>query len=70
MGIIVRKQGQTATDRNRVKRRLRELVRLYLLPMSESIDFVIRTRDEAYTASFEQLRADLQEVMKRLRHAL
>ena len=70
MGIIVRKRGQTATDRNRVKRRLRELVRLYLLPMAESIDFVIRTRDEAYTASFEQLQVDLQEVMKRVRHAL
>lgn len=70
MGIIVRKRGQTATDRNRVKRRLRELVRLYLLPIAESIDFVIRTQDEAYTASFEQLRVDLQEVMKWVRHAL
>jgi ribonuclease P protein component len=70
VGIIVRKQGQTAADRNRVKRRLRELVRLYLLPAAESMDFVIRTRDGAYTASFEQLRADLQEIMKELRRAL
>lgn len=69
MGIIVRKQGQTAAHRNRVKRRLREVVRLNLLPAAESIDFVIRTRDEAYTASFEELRIDLLEVMKRLRRA-
>lgn len=70
MGIIVRKQGQTAVDRNRVKRRLRELVRLYLLPARQSIDFVIRTRDEAYAASFEELRTDLVEVAKWLRRGL
>lgn len=70
MGIVVRKKSQTTADRNRVKRRLRELVRLYLLPAAESIDFVIRTRDEAYTASFEELRIDLLDVVKRLRRAL
>lgn len=68
--MIVRKQGQTAADRNRVKRRLRELVRLYLLPAAESIDLVIRTRDEAYAASFEDLQIDLVEAVKRLRRAL
>lgn len=66
MGVIVRKEGQTAADRNRVKRRLRELVRLYLLPAGGSIDVVFRTRDEAYAASFEELRIDLVEVVKRL----
>lgn len=64
--MIVRKEGQTAADRNRVKRRLRELVRLYLLPVGGSIDVVFRTRDEAYAASFEELRIDLVEVVKRL----
>jgi ribonuclease P protein component len=60
-GIIVPKGGRTTIDRNRVKRRLRELIRLYLLPAAESVDLVVRARDEAYSASFEDLRLDLMK---------
>ncbi|MBC7789808.1 MAG: ribonuclease P protein component, partial [Anaerolineae bacterium] len=69
VGLVVPKRSQTAIDRNRVKRRLRELVRLYVLPASDSMDVVIRTRDEAYAASFAQLQTDLVKSVERLRQA-
>jgi ribonuclease P protein component len=57
-------------SRNRVKRRLREVIRLHLLPYMEPIDLVIRARREAYDASFEELRIDLLGAVQRVRHAV
>lgn len=56
-------------DRNRLKRRLRELARLELLPAlrtAASVDLAIRARREAYDASFDALRADVLTVQQRL----
>jgi RNase P protein component len=56
-------------DRNRLKRRLRELVRLDLLgPLRRSspVDVAIRARPEAYTATVPNLRADVDVVRARL----
>src|SRR5215204_1662918 len=50
VGFIVPKHKQTAVARNRLKRRLRELVRLRLLPGAPAADVVIRARREAYDA--------------------
>jgi len=52
-------------ERNRLKRRLRELARLYLLPALSPIDLVIVARREAYEASFIELQTDLQGVVLR-----
>jgi len=46
-------------ERNRVKRRLRELVRITLLPGLEGIDVLIRAKPEAYDSSFAQLAGDV-----------
>jgi ribonuclease P protein component len=69
-GVVVPKRGRSTVSRNCVKRRLREIVRLYLLPTAEPIDFVIRARNEAYGASFEELRLDLVAAVERLSRAL
>ena len=69
-GVVVPKQGWSTVRRNRVKRRLRELVRLHLLPRAEPIDFVIRARGEAYSASFEELRVDLMAAVERVSRAV
>ena len=66
MGLVVPKRTQSTVDRNRLKRRLRELVRLYALPVLSAIDVVILARREAYEASFVQLQGDLLEVVKSL----
>lgn len=56
----------TAVARNQLKRRLRELTRLQLLSAGLPVDVVIRTRPEAYEASFDQLRADIVRTLTQL----
>lgn len=64
------KRGRTTVDRNRVKRRIREIVRLYLLRVAAPVDVVIRAQDQAYDARFEELRTELISVMQRLAQAV
>lgn len=49
----------SAVDRNRLKRRLRELARTLLLPGLPPLDVVIRANPQAYDATPEQLRAEV-----------
>jgi ribonuclease P protein component len=55
IGIVVPKHGRDVVDRNRTKRRLREIVRLHLLPGVEGVDVVLRASPQAYIATFDQL---------------
>lgn len=57
---------QTAVLRNQVKRRLREIARIYLLPTGIHADIVLRIRPEAYTASFESLTREVQSTIGQL----
>jgi ribonuclease P protein component len=51
--------------RNRVKRRLREVLRREVLPRLEAaglfLDVLVRARREAYGASFAELRQELEQ---------
>lgn len=49
-----------------MKRRLSELVRCELLPHLHHINVLIRTRPEAYGASFDALRGDVLAIRKRV----
>ena len=62
VAIVVPKWGQTAVQRNKLKRRLRELSRTLLLARKSSRDVVLRARREAYAASFADLRDDVQRL--------
>ena len=66
VGLIVPKLKQTAVARNRLKRRLRELSRIHLLPTRLPVDLVIRVRSDAYNATFEELRAEVGSALKHL----
>lgn len=70
VGFIVPKHNHRAVDRNRVKRRLRELSRQEILPRLREegvhLDLLIRARREAYKASYQQLRKELLEVTEEL----
>jgi len=50
-------------DRNRLKRRLREIGRVEMLPRLDeagaSRDVLVRARGEAYEAAFDELRSQL-----------
>ncbi len=52
----------TAVDRNRLKRRLRELVRRRLLAELPAVDVVIRALPSAYGTPFDGLAAQVDVV--------
>jgi ribonuclease P protein component len=59
MGLIVPKYQSSAVARNRLRRQLREIWRQDIQQRQPAWDLLIRARREAYTASFESLRAQL-----------
>ena len=59
VGLIVPKLKHTVVERNRLKRRLREIVRTRLLAELAAMDIVVRARAEAYDASFDTLASEL-----------
>lgn len=59
VGVVVPKHRHNVVERNRVKRRLRELVRIEILPSLERLDLLIRAKPEAYDSTFEQLASDV-----------
>lgn len=66
VGIIVPKFTHSSVDRNRLKRRLREIVRSALLPSLPTLDIVIRARADAYGVSMAELRAELERARAEL----
>jgi len=70
IGIIVPRHKHTAVDRNRLKRRLRELARTRLLPALPPGHVVIRARPEAYAASFDALARQIERAGRDLARVL
>ena len=61
MGFLVPKFGHNAVERNRLKRRLREIVRTQLLRTLAPVDAVVKAHRNAYSASFEILVGELKD---------
>ncbi len=70
VGLVVPRHGRTIVERNRLKRRLREGVRLELLPRcwerGVALDILIRARAQAYEADFASLAGELRRLAERL----
>lgn len=70
LGLIVPKYGREIVERNRLKRRLREIGRREVLPSLDASgnggDLLIRARRAAYEAGFGQLRLDVHEAVEAL----
>ena len=54
------KHKRSGVERNRLKRRLRELVRTRMLNVIPAADVVIRPAPHAYDASFDALAKDVE----------
>lgn len=67
IGLVVPRFKHSAVARNQIKRRLRELARLELLPTGLPVDVVLRIRPEAYQATYENLAADIAQTLFQLR---
>jgi ribonuclease P protein component len=66
VGIVVPRHSQSAVARNRLRRRLREILRRHALSRLPAIDVVIRARRGAYAASFAVLHAELTDALARV----
>jgi ribonuclease P protein component len=65
--MVIPRFKHSAVARNRVKRRLRELARIQILPTRLTVDIVLRIRPEAYDASFDALSADVARAVEQLK---
>ena len=67
VGFTVTKKNGTATERNRIRRRLRELVkRLDVISMRPHSDYVLVGRRAALTVEFAAMIEDLRSALHRL----
>lgn len=69
VGVVVPKYGKNSVERNLLKRRIKELVRIEVLPVLQSvpaIDLVIKTAPRAYTRTFDELREEVRKWTQQL----
>jgi ribonuclease P protein component len=68
VGFTVSRKVGTAVERNRVRRRLREIVRLSAATgLSDGHDYVLIGRRAALSLPFEQMIEDFKRALRRLR---
>jgi ribonuclease P protein component len=70
VGFVVPRYKHSAVDRNRLKRRLRELVRMHVLPDLPPLDVVVRVLPVAYTRTFDALEAELLQALRKVTREL
>ena len=68
VAVIVGKHGHTIVERNRLRRRLRELVRMRILSAVKATDVVVRAFPSAYERSFAELSKEIDEVVGHFPH--
>jgi len=64
--VVVSKRGHTIVQRNRLKRRLRELARTRIIPGGAKLDLVILSLSTAYDATFQQLKEEIDSIATQL----
>ncbi|HET9982359.1 MAG TPA: ribonuclease P protein component [Longimicrobiales bacterium] len=69
LGVVVPKHKHSGVERNRLKRRLREILRREVMPRLDAaglnLDVLVRARREAYGAGFSELAAELTHWMEK-----
>lgn len=66
VAVVVGKHGHGSVERNRLKRRVRELVRTQVLPHLPPVDTVWRTSPGAYGATFGDLERQVRTLARGL----
>lgn len=69
-GLVIPRHGHKIVDRNRLKRRLREIGRIEVLPRLHraglDLDVLVRARREAYGRPYRELKAELEKLTETL----
>lgn len=63
---ITPKFGHNSVERNRLRRRLKELIREILLDRGDGRDWLVRSRPTAYDRSYRELRDEILDLVDRL----
>ncbi len=58
-GVVVGKHGHSVVERNKLRRRLRELIRLHVIPDFAGIDLVLYAGSSTYSLGFEKLAGEI-----------
>jgi len=69
VGIVVPKYGHVIVERNKLRRRVREIVRIRMLPALQSIpptDVLVKALPKAYSASFDVLEREIDGIIARI----
>jgi len=66
VAVVVAKYGRTIVERNRLRRRLRELIRMKVLPQVSGMNIVVRSLSSAYRATVGQLAGEVDEIVRQL----
>jgi len=72
IGFVVPKHGHSSVERNRLKRRMRELARIRVLDVlcgagsGRATDVVMRAQPGAYRLDYDQLRSEIETLRARL----
>lgn len=66
MGFVVPKYKHSGVERNLLKRRLRELIRVEVLPGLAPVDLVFKVLPVAYARNFDTLRAEVLQAVRRI----
>lgn len=67
LGVVVSRRVGNAVVRNRVRRRIREAVRLRLVDLTPSCDLVFLARAPSAAAEWSTLRGAVDELLRRAR---
>lgn len=59
IGFVVPKYGHSAVERNRLRRQLREIVRVHILGTLSPLDAVVKAQRNTYAAPFSALMTEL-----------
>jgi len=62
VAVVVGKFGHTIVERNKLRRRLRELARTRLIPLTEATDIVVRSLPVGYQATFDDLKSEIDRI--------
>lgn len=67
VGVVVsRKTAQKANQRNKIRRRVRQIIRSHVLSSSSSFDLVVICRPSAQKATYQEMNEDWQSLWLKL----
>ncbi|MFN2601276.1 MAG: ribonuclease P protein component [Gemmatimonadaceae bacterium] len=66
VAVVIGKHGRSVVKRNKLRRRLRELVRVHVIPAFAGVDVVLYANPSAYDLEFDELTGETIRIKTQL----